>query len=149
MRNITVKNTAKILLGRQGENLATRIFFPLADLAICSGSAELVHQRATDAEPHHVEIKQDGETAIWDVALLDTSIPGIGRAELRWLGNDGEIVKSHVFETIVTKGLGKPNEPPDVASCYMLELMVECGLIEPLMDGAELYTDENGVIYIL
>lgn len=136
MKIIPVK-TGRIPLGKEGENLATRVELPLSGLNICDGQPVLVHQRATDKEPYPVPITQDGDIVVWEVTTTDTYVPGIGRAELRWVGVNGEVIKSRVYETVVVKSLAEPTEPPDVYEGYLTTIVENAQKTEQAAREAE------------
>lgn len=117
---ITVKPVnGTIDLGREGENLARQVVLPLEDLAAGKGYGLLLHQRAGDSSPYPVVARQEGNSLIWAVTGADTGAAGLGSAEVRWLGNDGRIIKSRIFQTVTEKALSDPGEPPEVYEGYV------------------------------
>ena len=106
-------------LGREGENLARQVVLPLEDLAAGKGYGLLLHQRAGDSSPYPVVARQEGNSLIWAVTGADTGAAGLGSAEVRWLGNDGRIIKSRIFQTVTEKALSDPGEPPEVYEGYV------------------------------
>ena len=117
---ITVKPVnGTIDLGREGENLARQVVLPLEDLAAGKGYGLLLHQRAGDSSPYPVVARQEGNSLIWAVTGADTGAAGLGSAEVRWLGNDGQIIKSRIFQTVTEKALSDPGEPPEVYEGYV------------------------------
>ena len=100
-------------LGREGENLARQVVLPLEDLAAGKGHALLLHQRAGDSSPYPVDIRQEGNSLIWVVTNADTGAAGLGSAEVRWLGDDGQVIKSRIYHTVTQKALSDPESPPE------------------------------------
>lgn len=100
-----------IKLGKQGENLATRVILP--NIRAGSGSILLLHQRALDKKPYPVPVTESAEGIIWVVSATDTANQGRGQAELQWLGENGEIVKSVIYQTETSRSLSTPGAVPD------------------------------------
>ena len=95
-------------LGREGE-----------DLAAGKGHALLLHQRAGDSSPYPVNIRQEGNSLIWVVTNADTGAAGLGSAEVRWLGDDGQVIKSRIYHTVTQKALSDPESPPEAYEGYV------------------------------
>lgn len=102
-----------IHLGRTGENLAREVALPLSEVAFGEGHAVLLHQRSGDRYPYPVEAVTQGNDIIWTVTSADTGVCGYGQAELRWLGEDGTVIKSKLYRTITQQSLQDPGEPPE------------------------------------
>lgn len=106
-------------LGREGENLARQVVLPLEDLTAGKGHALLLHQRAGDSSPYPVNIRQEGNRLIWVVTNADTGAAGLGSAEVRWLGDDGQVIKSRIYHTVTQKALSDPESPPEAYEGYV------------------------------
>ena len=106
-------------LGREGENLARQVLLPLENLAAGKGHALLLHQRAGDSSPYPVDIRQEGNSLIWVVTNADTGAAGLGSAEVRWLGDDGQVIKSRIYHTVTQKALSDPESPPEAYEGYV------------------------------
>ena len=100
-----------IKIGKQGENRAIRVILP--NIRAGSGSILLLHQRALDKKPYPVPVTESAEGIIWVVAATDTANQGRGQAELQWLGENGEIVKSVIYQTETSRSLSTPGAVPD------------------------------------
>ena len=100
-----------IKIGKQGENRATRVILP--NIRAGSGSVLLLHQRALDKKPYPVPVTESAEGIIWVVSATDTANQGRGQAELQWLGENGEIVKSVIYQTETSRSLSTPGAVPD------------------------------------
>lgn len=100
-----------IKIGKQGENRATRVILP--NTRAGSGSILLLHQRALDKKPYPVPVAETSEGIIWVVSSTDTANQGRGQAELQWLGENGEIVKSVIYQTETARSLSAPGAVPD------------------------------------
>lgn len=100
-----------IKIGKQGENRAVRVILP--NIRAGSGSILLLHQRALDKKPYPVPVTESAEGIIWVVAATDTANQGRGQAELQWLGENGEIVKSVIYQTETSRSLTAPGAVPD------------------------------------
>lgn len=100
-----------IKIGKQGENRAVRVILP--NIRAGSGSILLLHQRALDKKPYPVPVAESAEGIIWVVSATDTANQGRGQAELQWLGKNGEIVKSVIYQTETSRSLSTPGAVPD------------------------------------
>ena len=100
-----------IKIGKQGENRAIRVILP--NIRAGSGSILLLHQRALDKKPYPVPVTESPEGIIWVVSATDTANQGRGQAELQWLGENGEIVKSVIYQTETSRSLSTPGAVPD------------------------------------
>ena len=113
-----------IPLGIQGENLAVAISFDLTSYhaEYGAGQAQLLVQRSEDKVPYPVNLKTSDHYALWEVSELDTSIPGFGRAELRW--SVGEVlVKSATYSFCVFESLGEASAPPEMWQTWLDEIL--------------------------
>lgn len=106
-------------LGRTGEHLAREVAIPLNGIAIGTGHALLLHQRSGDHDPYPVESITQGMNLIWPVTNADTGAYGFGQAEVRWLGEDGSVIKSQVYRTITQQSLQDPGKPPEGHEGYV------------------------------
>lgn len=106
-----VPKSCMIKLGKQGENRAIRVILP--NIRAGSGSILLLHQRALDKKPYPVPVSETAEGIIWVVSATDTANQGRGQAELQWLGENGEIVKSVIYQTETARSLSAPGAVPD------------------------------------
>lgn len=106
-----VPNAGVIALGKQGENQAVRVTLP--NIRAGSGSILLLHQRAADQQPYPVPVMEADGGIIWTVSSTDTAYPGRGQAELQWLGADGAVIKSVIYQTNIIRALTSPGAVPD------------------------------------
>lgn len=106
-----VPKSGMIKIGKQGENRAIRVILP--NIRAGAGSILLLHQRALDKKPYPVPVSETAEGIIWVVSSTDTANQGRGQAELQWLGENGEIVKSVIYQTETSRSLSTPGAVPD------------------------------------
>ena len=114
IKTIDIKNPPyKICLGRQGENLVTRITFDCTAFvqAHGSGTARLLHEQAETGTLYPVVTTQKNALVSWDVTASDTAKVGIGRTELRWYVGE-TLAKTVIFVTNVEPSLVDPDAPP-------------------------------------
>lgn len=135
--NISTPRYGKILLGRQGENLATKVIIQINQIKTGDGYPLLVHQRAKDTEPYPVAVTEDGDAIEWIVTSADTEHDGYGRAEVRWMGANGEIAKSVTYQTHTEKSMTEPGEPPDVWEGYLGQVAENAHIAQVAAEGAE------------
>lgn len=133
MRDIVAKGD-NIPLGRQGENRCTRVTLP--NIRDGAGTVALYHQRSGDAAPYPLEITEDGDSIYWDVTSVDTAAPGFGRAEMQWLGEHGEILKSRIYRTYVEKALTSPGQTPDPLEDYAAKIAKSAAAAKASEDAA-------------
>lgn len=138
MREVRVKSSSEIQLGRRGENLATCVIFHVGDwLSEPSGSVQLIHQRPGDEQPYPCAITADGDTVIWDILSADVAAPGRGRAELQYLRGD-VCIKSSIFITNTADSLDKAGEvPPDPHKSWVQQVLEAAEGIESGIEKAE------------
>lgn len=133
MRDIVAKGD-NIPLGRQGENRCTRVTLP--NIRDGAGTVALYHQRSGDAAPYPLEITEDGDSIYWDVSSVDTAVSGFGRAEMQWLGEHGEILKSRIYRTYVEKALTSPGQTPDPLEDYAAKIAKSAAAAKASEDAA-------------
>lgn len=115
MRIVRVCGTKTIPLGRQGENQATQILFPLVqewERLYGAGTFQLLHQRKGDKDPYAVPISTDEQNVIWMVSATDLAIVGNGKCELTYIVND-TIAKSQIYETVAQSSMTEAGEAPE------------------------------------
>lgn len=150
--NISTPKYGTVQLGRQGENLATKVVLDASALKIVPGHPVLVHQRSNDSMPYPCEITEVGDTVEWLVTSADTQYAGKGRLELRWYGDNDELIKSAIYNTVTVKALAEPGEPPEPLDGYIsqIEKKLADKMSEPENEGTPgqvLATDGNGGRY--
>ena len=98
----------KLCLGRQGENLARKLYFKEPELwekQFGAGVCELLHKRNGDEAPYPVVIDVEDGKYCWKITAIDTSVEGEGECELYYSVN-GVVVKSKIWPTFVQSSLG-------------------------------------------
>lgn len=112
-----------LYLGRQFENNVRTIRFDISEWVqeFGEGTVELLHMRHEDVLPYSVpfsRVNSDGNEddslgiyVVWKVSSIDTAQAFIdGHAELRYIAkdNDGYLLKSETYRTVVSEALGTP-----------------------------------------
>lgn len=117
------KRTVKI--GKQGDNLATEIIFPLdADFADCNVSVLVRRPTEKTAYPMECTVESDGIHVT--VSKYETEKIGYGAMEV-WYTKDDVVKKSTRYETLVSKAIvGTIDEEYDPYQNYF-ERIVEAG----------------------
>lgn len=117
MRTVVVRNGARILLGKQGENKAVRVVWSgiveQYTKLYGDGRFELVVVQKGQAYPAVVSVA--GTDLVWDVLAADVATVGAGSLELIYYVGD-TIAKSQTWDTFVVasksaEGTTTPPEP--------------------------------------
>lgn len=122
MRTVVVRNGARILLGKQGENKAVRVVWSgIAEQyakLYGDGRFELVVVQKGQAYPAVVSV--NGADLVWDVLSADVATMGAGSLELIYYVGD-TIAKSQTWETFVvaSKSAEGTTTPPDPAKNWV------------------------------
>ena len=114
MDTIVAANGANII-GRRGENEATRLLFPIApwrEQYGAGGRFELLAQRHGDALPYPVAITTDDRYVYWTINAVDTAEVGNGTCELFYYQGD-VLAKSVIYTTIVFETMDDPGGVPE------------------------------------
>lgn len=107
-------NETAINIGRQGENIATVIEFPLDEYIenYGAGTAQLVHIRPGDTAPYLCTTEQLDTALDWIITNEDTAYAGTGMCELRWIVDD-TLAKSMVYKTVINPSITADSVLPD------------------------------------
>jgi len=107
-------NETAINIGRQGENIATVIEFPLDEYIenYGAGTAQLVHIRPGDTAPYLCTTEQLNTALDWIITNEDTAYAGTGMCELRWIVDD-TLAKSMVYKTVINPSITADSVLPD------------------------------------
>lgn len=143
---ITEAGKEALRLGRQGENLALQVRFPIAEFKeeYGEGVFRLAAQRQGDAAPYLVEVTSDDNFVYWNVTSTDTAKDGIGRCELQYYVGD-VIAKSQVWLTRVLTSLEDAGETPEPYETWVSRVLsasaqarTDAGRAEEAMEAAEI-----------
>jgi hypothetical protein len=104
----------QLRIGWQGENDARPILFDWSQWAATYGEGVLtiLLQRNGDTAPYPVVTESDGTTTTWNPSVTDTSVPGVGRLQIRYTVGD-VIAKSAVITVRIEQSLTAETDPPD------------------------------------
>lgn len=107
-------NETAINIGRQGENIATVIEFPLDEYIenYGAGTAQLVHIRPGDTAPYLCTTEQLDTALDWTITNEDTAYAGTGMCELRWVVDD-TLAKSMIYKTVINPSITADSVLPD------------------------------------
>ena len=109
-----------INIGKLKENLVTEVELPAPGFA--GGSYAVLLQRPREKQPYPVTARTEGGRLIWTVQTADTAIPGTGKLECRWYGDNGEVDKSQTYMVRITDGLPDPTEAPEAYAGYVAQV---------------------------
>lgn len=145
--DVSTADWCSINLGYYAENEATQVIFDISSLIdlFGSGSAVLLHKRATDTNAYPVTVDQEGGTVTWTVTNIDTNVVGYGKCELYYYV-DETLAKTIVFSTYVTEDIGTTGStPPDPYETWV-ETLTELGAetLQNAQDAAQSASDAEG-----
>ena len=106
-----------IQIGKIKENLVTEVELPAPGFG--GGSYAVLLRRPKEEQPYPVTARHEGGRLIWTVQTADTAIPGTGKLECRWYGDNGEVAKSKTYMVRITDGLPDPTEAPEAWEGFM------------------------------
>lgn len=106
-----------INIGKLKENLVTEVELPAPGFA--GGSYVVLLRRPKEDTAYPVSSRHEGNALIWTVQTADTAIPGTGKLECRWYGDNGEVAKSQTYMVRITDGLPDPTEAPEAWEGFM------------------------------
>lgn len=106
-----------INIGKIKENLVTEVELPAPGFG--GGSYAVLLQRPGEKQPYPVTARTENGKLIWTVYTRDTKIPGTGKLEGRWYGDNGEVAKSQTYMVRITDGLPDPTEAPEAWEGFM------------------------------
>ena len=109
-----------INIGKLKENLVTEVELPAPGFA--GGSYAVLLKRPMEKQPYPVTARTEGGRLIWTVQTADTAIPGTGKLECRWYGDNGEVAKSQTYMVRITGGLPDPTEAPEAYAGYVAQV---------------------------
>ena len=116
MRTVIVRDAMRIPIGKQGENNAVRVVWPMIAEKYAKlygkGRFELVVVQKGKAYPAVVNV--EGADLVWDVLSADVATAEVGSLELIYYVGD-TIAKSQTWETVViaSKSADGMTEPPE------------------------------------
>lgn len=100
-----------IQIGKIKENLVTEVELPAPGFE--GGSYAVLLQRPRVKQPYPVMARTEGRRLIWTVQTEDTEIPGTGKLECWWYGDNREVAKSQTYMVRITDGLPDPTKAPE------------------------------------
>lgn len=142
MANIEVYATpGKIIhLGRAGENLATTIKFDVSDWNLQFSGSTLegtfslfVQQNGAGIYTQTITQPTDSNKIVsWDVTSSNTATIGLGKCELVYASNLGVIIKSIIYDLVVTNSLDveAAGDIPAPIESWLNEVSEKTALIE-------------------
>ena len=106
-----------IQIGKIKENLVTEVELPAPGFG--GGSYAVLLQRPRAKQPYPVMARTEGGRLIWTVQTEDTEIPGTGKLECWWYGDNREVAKSQTYMVRITDGLPDPTKAPEAWEGFM------------------------------
>lgn len=121
---IICATAATMVIGRRGENLATRVRFPTASWVETygDGTFQLLVQRPNEDTPYPAALVSDGDNICWDVTSADTAIAGLGKCELQYYVGD-VLAKSVIYQTRVMESLDAAGDVPEPYESWVEQVL--------------------------
>ena len=144
--------SGQIRIGRQGENLATRI-----DVDVTTWKTEYPTGTISlfvvppVGNGYLAAIEEDGNTIRWTIRDTDTAYDGHGKAELILKDASGTVMKSVTAYTICAKSpsAAEPADPPEAIRPWVEQILesIKSGDVsaEAIAAAVEAYIQEHGV----
>lgn len=141
--DIEVIKGKEIPIGRLGENGARTIHFHVGNVLreFPDASFTILHQRPGDASAYPVNssyVELEDTILKWTIQSGDLATEGIGYCELS-ASEDGNIVKSVIYKTIIEKALDGSGDPPDPWESWVTEVLEAAEDAEEYAGDSEAY----------
>lgn len=124
-----------IQIGKIKENLVTEVELPAPGFG--GGSYAVLLLRPKAEQPYPVTARHEGGSLVWTVHTRDTEIPGTGKVECRWYGDNGEVAKSQTYMVRITNGLPDPTEAPEAWEGFMGQVARNAELARAAAEAAK------------
>ena len=139
---LCIKNLSTLELGRQGENISKTIQIDISNWFDEYGSdidVVLLAQRPTENEGYFPNVSVENGILSWLITNVDTSFAGYGHAEIIGTNQNGLLVKSKTFKTLIYDSLetGDPPVVPPPAPSWVDTLLDLAEHIEEYMQEVE------------
>ena len=142
----------QISIGRQGENLATRIDVDVVPwkTEYPTGTISLFVVPPV-GNGYLAAIEENGNTIRWTIRATDTAYAGQGKAELILKDASGTVIKSVTANTICAKSVSaaEPADPPEAIRPWVEQILeaIKSGDVsaEAIAAAVEAYIQEHGV----
>ena len=144
--------SGQIRIGRQGENIATRIDVDVTPwkTEYPSGTVSLFVVPPV-GNGYLAALEEDGNTIRWTIRDTDTAYDGHGKAELILTDASGTVIKSVTAYTICAKSpsAAEPADPPEAIRPWVEQILeaIKRGDVsaEAIAAAVEAYIQEHGV----
>ena len=144
--------SGQIRIGRQGENLATRIDVDVTPwkTEYPTGTVSLFVVPPV-GNGYLAALEEDGNTIRWTIRDTDTAYDGHGKAELILTDASGTVIKSVTAYTICAKSpsAAEPADPPEAIRPWVEQILeaIKSGDVsaEAIAAAVEAYIQEHGV----
>ena len=144
MKEIIASGRTELPLGRQGENHAVRVEFPVSEwiTEYGDGTFLLIAQRPTDRLPYPVDTELVGESVYWTVSDADTAKYGYGFCEMRWIVGE-TVVKSQIWRTLILESMPDAGDAPPPYESWVNEVLYAAERTERAVSNPP-YIGDNG-----
>lgn len=125
MRIVNAKIGSPIHIGRQGENLATKVVFNIDDWINTYGDSDNIELVANiDEQIIIIDVTKNGNEVVWEVKNDITQFTGHHICELFYTVNSA-LVKSRIYNFVVDQAIDSTEgtEPPEYANTWVTEVI--------------------------
>lgn len=128
-------------IGVQGENMAEQVKMDVSDWMekYPDGTIYILFKRYNDQYPYPVATTYEDGILTWTPSVADTSVAGIGYAEVRLMDSEHEIVKkSRILPTVVENSVSGTDgaEVPSPFEEWTNQVLAAAETVEDSMDEA-------------
>lgn len=127
MNTIIAKIGKTLAIGKQGENLVTRVLFPLVEQCrneFGDGRFELLYERPNETDSYAVVTSTDDTNVIWDITSLELQKQGFGTCQLRYLIGENKVAVSEKYAVCIYPSLFSSEEKaPDPWSPWINDVL--------------------------
>lgn len=123
-----------INIGKLKENLVTEVELPAPGFG--GGSYAVLLQRPGEKQSYPVMARTEGGRLIWTVQTEDTEIPGTGKLECWWYGDNREVAKSQTYMVRIADGLPDPAKAPEAWEGFMGQVARDAQAAKDAADDA-------------
>lgn len=150
MRKIYIEDTSPINIGKQGENLATQIVFPIKKWfgdVNPEGSFTVVSIRPGEVIGNPKATSHDAKNVYWVVDSSELITAGNGVCQVVYVYEDDEetVSKTVTFTTVVSESLEQGENPPEPYEDWITALLRQVNQAKASAEAAALSAQQSAL----